>query len=171
VSHHASIVIDDFDRFFYAARTRRGFNAAMTWRTPIIRFSDRERGSSAVEFAIVAPVFLLMVLGIIGYGAYLAMVHDVQQLAAEAARASVAGMSDGERAALAQSAIAAGVGSYPLIAPARLSLDAAATDAATGTFTLTLRYDAGDSFIYTLPYIPMPSRTIVRSAAIQRGGY
>jgi Flp pilus assembly protein TadG len=44
------------------------------------------RGASAVEFAIVFPLFLFALFGIVMYGAYLAVVHGVQQLAAEAAR-------------------------------------------------------------------------------------
>lgn len=59
-----------------------------------------------------------------------------------------------------------------MISPTRLSVDSVVTDPATSTFSITLRYNAANSFIFTLPgYIPLPSSTIVRSAAIQRGGY
>jgi Flp pilus assembly protein TadG len=43
------------------------------------------RGASAVEFAMLLPQFLMLVFGIVVFGAYLTMVHGVQQLAAEAA--------------------------------------------------------------------------------------
>ncbi len=53
-------------------------------------FRTAQDGAIAVEFALVFPVFLLVVFGIIVYGSYLAVVHGVQQLAAEAARSSIA---------------------------------------------------------------------------------
>ena len=69
----------------------------------ITRFLHSDSGASAAEFAIVLPLFLLMFFGIIVFGFYLALVHGVQQLAAEAARSSVPGLSETERASLAQS--------------------------------------------------------------------
>ena len=87
-------------------------------------------------------------------------------------RAAVAGLSDDERAALAKSNIDANVGSYPLVTASRLALDGARTDSTGQVFTVTLRYDASDMFIFSLPrFVPAPPNTIVRSAAIQRGGY
>ena len=136
------------------------------------RFCRDERATSAVEFAIVAPVFLMLVLGIVAYGTFLGMAHSIQQITAEAARASIAGVNDDERAALARSSVANNIGSYPLIQANHVTISHAATDAATSTFTLTLNYDASDSFIYALPrFVPLPPAAIVRSAAIQRGGY
>src|SRR5689334_21418066 len=58
-------------------------------------------GVAAIEFAVVFPLFLLIILAIIGYGSYLGAAHSVAQLAADAARASVAGLSDTERASIA----------------------------------------------------------------------
>ena len=136
------------------------------------QFWHRADGVSAVEFAIVLPVFFLILFGIIVFGSYLSLVHSVQQLAAEAARASIGGLSDTERVALANSNIRAQANFYPFIAPDKLQVMSAATDAGTNTFTVRLRYDASQSFIYSLPnFVPMPSPQIVRSAAIQRGGY
>ena len=69
-------------------------------------FKD-QRAVAAVEFALVLPFFIALVFGIIIFGSYLAVVHGVQQLAAEAARSSVAGLTDSERASLAQSYVTA----------------------------------------------------------------
>lgn len=132
----------------------------------------REDGAAAVEFAIIIPVFLMIVFGIITFGAYLSVVHSVQQLAAEAARASVGGLSDAERVTLAEANIRSHVGAYILIEPARLMVEQATTDSLTATFSVRLRYDAAGMFIFQLPnFVPMPPPQIVRSAAIQRGGY
>ena len=53
-----------------------------------------DRATSAVEFAFIAPVFLTLIFGLVAFGSYLGIVHGVQQLTAEAARASIAGLSD-----------------------------------------------------------------------------
>lgn len=130
-----------------------------------------EDGASAVEFALIIPVFLMIVFGIITFGAYLSVIHAVQQLAAEAARAAVGGLTDAERVALAEANVRSHASAYALIEPDRLAVEAA-TDAATSTFTIRLRYDADGLFIFSLPrFVPMPPTQIVRSAAIQRGGY
>jgi Flp pilus assembly protein TadG len=128
--------------------------------------------ASAVEFAIVMPVFLIVLFGIIAYGSYLAIIHGIQQLTAEAARASIGGLSDSERLSLAQADIADNVGSYPLLTPDRMSIVSAATDPKTGTFKVTVKYYASNMFIFNMPqFVPAPNPVIVRSASIQRGGY
>ena len=140
-------------------------------KRPCFFIADR-RGSSAVEFAIILPVYLIMLLGIFAYGSYLALVHGIQQITAEAARASVAGLSDTERVSIARNTINASLGSYPFLQSNELTLQSAATDAATGVFSVTVSYDASGMFIFNLPnLIPMPSPVIVRTAAIQRGGF
>ena len=119
-----------------------------------------------------APVFLVLLFGLIAFGSYLAIVHGIQQLTAEAARASIAGLSEAERLSLAQDNIASNVGSYPMLSANRLTVQSAGTDSATGTFKVTVQYDASNMFIFNLPHIvPMPDSIIVRTAVIQRGGY
>lgn len=143
----------------------------MTWLThQFHRFARCRNAASAVEFAILVPVFLVLVFGIIVFGSYLAMVHGVQQLAAEAARRSVAGLNDTERASLAAGYVSANAGSYPLIAADRLTVASATSGA--NVFVVTVDYDASRSFIYALPtFVPMPPSRIERSAAIPFGGF
>jgi Flp pilus assembly protein TadG len=50
-------------------------------------------GASAVEFAIIAPVFILMIVGMLAYGIYFGAANSVQQIAADAARTSIAGLN------------------------------------------------------------------------------
>ena len=138
----------------------------------IIRLIACRKAAAAVEFALVIPIFLMMLFGIVSFGAYLTVVHGVQQLAAEATRAAVAGLSNDERVTLAQNNIAANIGSYPLISSGRLSLTSAATDPTSNNFSVTHRYDASNMFVFNLPsFVPAPSPVVVRSASIQRGGY
>jgi Flp pilus assembly protein TadG len=129
------------------------------------------RGVSAVEFAMLAPLFLVLVFGIIEFGSYLAMVHGVQQLAAEAARSSIAGMTDTERNSLATSYVAANASTYPLLTANALTVNAAASAGDANVYVVTVNYDASHSFIYQLPFVPSPPSTIVRSASIPYGGF
>jgi Flp pilus assembly protein TadG len=138
----------------------------------LARLLKETRATSAVEFAFIAPVFLILLFGLIAFGSYLGLVHGIQQLTAEAARSSIAGLSDAERLSLARDNITANVGSYPMLSANRLTVQSAGTDTATGTFKVTVQYDASDMFIFNLPHlVPMPDPVIVRTAAIQRGGY
>lgn len=134
-------------------------------------FTTCRRGATAVEFALVLPLFLVLVFGIVVFGSYLAMVHGVQQLAAEAARSSIAGMSETERASLASTYVTSNAGTYPLIDAAKLTVKAATSAANAKVFVVTVNYDASTSFIYALPFVPAPPSTIARSAAIPFGGF
>jgi Flp pilus assembly protein TadG len=137
----------------------------------MLRFLSCRRGASAVEFAMLLPVFLTMVFGIVVFGSYLAVVHGLQQLAAEAARSSIAGMSATERASLASSYVSANVGTYPLIAANNVSVNAAASASNPNVFIVTVSYNAAGMFLFSLPFVPTPPTTIVRSAAIPFGGF
>jgi Flp pilus assembly protein TadG len=137
----------------------------------MLRLFRCRRGATAVEFAMLLPLFLTLVFGIVVFGSYLAVVHGVQQLAAEAARSSVAGLSDSERSSIASSYVSANVGTYPLITPSKISVNAATSGSDPNVFVVTVSYNAAGMFIYSLPFVPAPSSTIVRSAAIPYGGF
>jgi Flp pilus assembly protein TadG len=145
----------------------------MTAKLKLLRkFRSCRRAASAVEFAFVAPLLLVMIFGIVVWGSYLAVVHAVQQLAAEAARSSIAGLSNAERAALAQAYVTANVGAYPLISPSRVTVNAAASASDATAFVVTVSYDASKTFIYSLPsFVPAPPSTVARSATIPYGGF
>ena len=137
----------------------------------MLRLFRCRRGATAVEFAMLLPLFLTLVFGIVVFGSYLTMVHGVQQLAAEAARSSVAGLSDSERSSIASNYVSANVGTYPLITPSKISVNAATSGSDPNVFVVTVSYNAAGMFIYSLPFVPTPSSTIVRSAAIPYGGF
>lgn len=69
--------------------------------TRIASFLRGESGATAVEFALILPVLLSILFGIICFGQYFAISSSLQQLAAEAARHSVSGLEE-ERETLAQ---------------------------------------------------------------------
>jgi Flp pilus assembly protein TadG len=129
------------------------------------------RGTTAVEFALVAPVFLALLLGIIGFGQIISVHHALQQLAAEAARASVAGLSDAERDTLARRYISANASAYVGLDGTRIQVSTTAMPAPQNATEVTLSYDLTDALIYRLAPTMLPDPTVRRSAAIQRGGY
>ncbi len=126
------------------------------------------RGVAAIEFAIVGPLLVLMIAAVLSYGGYFTMAHAVQQLANDAARATVAGMSDSERQTLAAGCISAELPTYGF-APSAVQLSF--SDQAQ-VATVSLSYDSSSNPIWSLRgLLPMPPPVIVRSAAIQLGGY
>lgn len=137
----------------------------------IMKLLSCRRGATAVEFAMVLPVFLAIIFGIVVFGSYLAVIHGVQQLAAEAARSSIAGLTEAERGSIASTYVTANAGTYPLINASRLSVNAATSPSNTNVFVVTVNYDASSMFIYSLPFVPMPPTHVVRSAAIPYGGF
>ena len=130
-----------------------------------------DRATSAVEFAMLLPIFLTLVFGIVVFGSYFAVVHGVQQLAAEAARSSVAGLSDAERGTLATNYVSANAGTYPLIDASHLSVNAVTSANGASVFVVTVSYDASSMFIYALPSVVKPPTTIMRSAVVPFGGF
>ena len=123
---------------------------------------------AAIEFAILGPLLLVMIAAVLVYGGYFMMAHSVQQLANDAARATVAGMTDAERQSLAASCLSAELPTYGF-APAAVQLTY--SDQAQVAM-VSLSYDSSSNPIWSLQgLIPLPSSTIVRSAAIRLGGY
>ena len=143
----------------------------MNLKIPLRSLIRCRRGSSAVEFAMVLPIFLTAVFGIVVFGSYLAVIHGVQQLAAEAARSSVAGISETERGTIAKTFVTANANTYPMIESAKLAVTAATSPTNTNVFVVTVDYDASNLFIYTLPFVPLPPKNIIRSAVIPYGGF
>jgi len=136
------------------------------------RLMDR-RGIAAVEFAFVAPLFLLLVFGIIIYGFYFATYIAVAHAAAEGARASVAGLTEAERRLFAVNQVDAVFARYaPLLSSddAHLAVDASQLDAR--NFKVTVSYDLADRhFSLFAPLLPLPSEKPAVSVVIADGGF
>lgn len=128
-----------------------------------------ESGAAAVEFAFVLPVLLVMLLGVICYGGYFWMAHDVQQLANDAARAAIAGLDAQERASIASDTVTRNLTRQDgLVAPRTKVTVQEANEA----FSVTVSYDAsGSPFWSMIDLLPMPSDTINRTATVSLGGF
>lgn len=141
----------------------------MTWRAKW-RFCDNS-GTAVIEFAILTPVFLLMLTGMLAYGIYFGAMHALQQLAADAARVAISGLSESERNRLVETYLARHAGEYILIDSTRLSHSIGDHPTDPDQYRVTLVYDASDLPIWNLyPPLPLPSKTISLAASIRRGG-
>lgn len=136
------------------------------------RLSVSSSGSAAVEFAIIAPVLVMLLAGVVCFGLYFGVANGVQQLAADAARASVSGMNDDERAKFAKSQLAKAVNAYAFLDPKRAQVRAGPSSVDPEIFEVSISYDASQLAIWSFAtLLPLPPSTIVRSAAIRRGGF
>lgn len=128
-------------------------------------------GAAAIEMAIVLPLFLTVVFGILAYGIYLGAAHSTQQLAADAARVSIAGLTAEERTSLAANFVRSHAADYPLLWPEHVAIKAGPSAARADDFTVVVTYDARVLPIWSLaPFLPLPSEQIERVAVVRRGG-
>ena len=128
-------------------------------------------GTSAIEFAILSPLFILFLLGMLAYGIYFGASHSVQQIAADAARTAIAGLNEAERDKLASDYIRLNAVGYPFVDPDKLSVDARDSSADCNQFVITVSYDASSLPIWSLLRdLPLPRQTILRRSTIRVGG-
>lgn len=132
------------------------------------RFQRNRSGAAAVEFALVGPLLILLVCGILSYGGVMWTAHTVQQLANDGARAAIAGLDDAERLTLARSAVEDGIEGLGPFEERRAGVTAERDGQ---TFTVRVVYDASGSPFWALHgLLPMPSPQVARDAAIRVGG-
>ena len=133
--------------------------------------SSDTAGSTAIEFAFLAPLYLVLVLGMTAYGIYFGAAHSVQQLSADAARTAIAGLDARERQTLARRFITDNANGYMLIDSTKLSVEVGDSKTDPSQFDVTLRYDATNLPIWALwDGLPMPEKVILRRATIRMGG-
>lgn len=154
----------------FALRLSHRFKALRaSWLTDSTRSDRAQSGNAAVEFAIVGPVLLLLMTGIFTYGGYFLTAHTVQQLANDAARASIAGLDDGERLDLARQAMEAGLANQSFM---RGAVSQVALSTTNSTISVSVTYDASEDVYWTFQsLLPTPSASISRRSTIRMGGY
>ncbi|MBD3832973.1 MAG: pilus assembly protein [Brevundimonas sp.] len=138
---------------------RRGF---------LSRFRRDRRGVAAIEFAIVAPLLIMMMFGMIMYGSWFWMAHSVQSMASEGARAAIAGLDPAEREQLARAFVGLQVGDLGLDS-AKAAVEVESTP---NVIRVNIAYDASDHPLMALSgLIPSPPKIIRRTAVVRLGGY
>lgn len=141
------------------------------WITVTTFLLSARRGSAAVEFAILAPLFIFLFMGLFGYGVYFGASHSVQQLAADAARSSIAGLDEEDRRVLASGFIERNASGYMFIDPELLLVEVHGSNSDVTQFEVRVSYDASQLPIWGLfGGVAMPDQTIVRRSTIRIGG-
>ena len=118
------------------------------------RFSGDSRGTVSIEFAILVPVFLAILFGIIVFGIQYATRIALTYAAAEGGRAAVAGLSDDERKSLATGAIDDALQALsPLVNPDKATVTVTVLPAANGEqVSISIAYN--DTRFAALPFVP-----------------
>ena len=128
----------------------------------------RREGAAAVEFALVGPILILLLIAIVAYGGWFLMAQSVQALASEGARAAIGGLDAAEREGLARREVSEAVRGVAL-KPDQTTIEVM-EDA--GRLRVVVVYDASDSLIMVLGgMLPRPPSVIRRSAVIHVGDY
>jgi Flp pilus assembly protein TadG len=134
-------------------------------------FLAHQAGTAVIEFAILTPVYLLLLTGMLAYGIYFGAAHALQQLAADAARTAIAGLDEAERNLLVEDFLSRNAAAYMLINPDRLVHAIGDSPSDPNQYLVSLSYDATSLPIWNLyPPLPLPSPTIAYGATIRRGG-
>lgn len=137
--------------------------------TSAVEVTESERGSAAVEFALIGPMFIILLIGTVVYGGWMWMAQGVQHLAAEGARAAIAGITDNERRALAQTAVSGSLDGSTILDPSATQV-VVTTDP--GAIRVVITYDtSGHPFMALAKLVPSPPHSIRREAVIRTGGY
>ena len=131
-------------------------------------FADQS-GAAAVEFAIVGPMLVVLLIGILTYGGYFWISHTLQQLANDAARVAIGGLTQTERQQLASQAMNSELTDYPFIKAQDLQATVTGDDQ---MLSVAVAYDATKAPFWVFKgLVPLPSSTITRSATVRLGGY
>jgi Flp pilus assembly protein TadG len=131
------------------------------------RLTASRRGASIVEFALLLPVLAGFLYGIMAYGQYFLLAHSVQELANDAARATIGGLTADERRTIATASVAAELPKLGTMSADRVTTQ---VDEASGLVTVRVRLDASNVGLFRTPLVPMPDSMIERRAVIRAGG-
>ena len=133
--------------------------------------ADR-RGVSAIEFAILSPIFFGLLFGIVTFGIHFGAANSVQQLCGDVARAAVAGVDEEERVAIATAFVEDNAGKYILLRREFITVDVADSPTEPQQFDVRLDYDA--SHLPTIIWTQMfdrPPPVISSVATVRHGGF
>ncbi len=132
-------------------------------------FYQRRKGVAAIEFAIVAPLLILLLASMVVWGGWLWLAHGVQSLASESARAALGGLDKSERELLAR-AFVDREGEVVVGLPSERAAVAVTSDPE--AIRVDVQYDvSGHPLMMLARLTPAPPSVIARSAVVRTGGY
>lgn len=132
--------------------------------TIVTRLARDRRGTAMIETALLLPLFLMLLLGILIYGQYFLLAHSVQQAANDGARAAITGLDAADRRAVAIRAIDRsmhGVGGY------RSELRSVLVSENAQAVTVDLAYHVPEGNLLRSTLVPTPGDIIRASATFE----
>ncbi|KTE02103.1 transporter [Sphingopyxis sp. H038] len=119
-----------------------------------------ERGAAIVEMALVLPLLLALLMGILVYGQYFMLAHSVQQAANDGARASIVGLDAADRSAVASRAVGR---SLQAVGGTHSVAVSETTEAITVAVTFTVPQDS----LLRSSFVPSPGNVIRARATFE----
>jgi Flp pilus assembly protein TadG len=116
---------------------------------------DGERGAAVVEFALVVPILLMLLVGIIEFGRAYSVMVSLQGASREGARALALGKSAGEVEATTRDST-------------NISIDTV-LQSPCSTPGLPARVTVTRQFSFGIPFVPQVSRTITAASSMRCG--
>ena len=133
------------------------------------RSSRPRAGSAAVEFAIVGPLMIVMLMGMVVYGGWLWLAQSVQTLATESARAAIGGLDAAEQRRIVSDFVPSEVASSAALDGDRLAVS---VESDADRIRVRVALDVSDHPLMMMSVVtPPPPSTIRRSAVVRTGGY
>lgn len=128
------------------------------------RLAGDSRGAVLIETAILLPVLLMLLVGIINYGLFFMAAHAVQQAANEGARASLAGLDSSERNTLAGEAVQQSLAAAGVVNPALVTTTFSVSG---GFYTVRISYDVARTRLFASAFLPLPRAPIQRASVVK----
>lgn len=123
-----------------------------------------ERAAAIVEMALVLPLFLALLMGILVYGQYFMLAHSVQQAANDGGRAAITGLDAADRRTIATRAIDRSMKSIGGFTPATRSVAVSETS---DTVTVAVAYTVPQNSLIRSSFVPSPGNVIRASATFE----
>jgi Flp pilus assembly protein TadG len=134
-------------------------------------FLKNKKGVTAIEFAIFFPLFAFILMALVAFTAYGMTVYGLRDISAAAARISVGGLSDSERASLVNEYIDKSWGGAFGVHKDKIKVSVSSLSDS-NLVTVRLNYDASEHFVFALPWVgQFFSKDISAESTLRRGGF
>ncbi len=127
-------------------------------------FARNERAAAMVEMALVLPLFVTLVMGILVYGQYFMLAHSVQQAANDGARAAIAGLDVADRSAIALRAVDRSMQAIGSFTPESRTVAVSETAEA---ITVRVTFTVPEKSFVRSTFVPSPGNVISAAATFE----
>lgn len=150
-----------------SSETNHTINARLLPIRQVAQLWHCRTGAVIVETALVLPIILFLLMGMISFGKYLLTAHIVQQAANDAARAAIAGLDEGERETIARRTVDHVLATGGVLEPRHATVS---SDELGGMMVVNIAYDISRDPLIRLPLGPSATDAVVSQAVIVLSG-